>query len=166
MYNWVQYKLGLNTDMDVLAGGHTGQTTSLLVTMASASSLVTSSGVWIENYASADANKVQFTDLAPTVHTPPSSISVTVNYDAAIAGGQVSVFALTVAGLTDATYTPANISSTLINAAGERNLVIDIAYLHSGHPSARDCAETGVSAVQPVHDDNFSGPIGNCAEPG
>jgi hypothetical protein len=116
MYNWIQYKLGLSSDMDVLAGGHTGQTTPFLVTMASASSLVTVSGVWIENYASADANKVQFTDLTAAVHTPPSSISVAINFDAAIAGGQVAVFALNTTGLTDATYTTANILSTIINA--------------------------------------------------
>lgn len=115
MYEWIQRNLGLNADMDVLTGGHTGQVASLLVDMASASSLVTRTGVWVEGFAGADANKVQYTDLTPTVHTPPSSISVAVNFDAAIAGGQVAVEELDAPGYSDATYTPAHLVSDIIN---------------------------------------------------
>lgn len=116
MYEWIQYKLGLNSEMDVLAGGHTGQVTALLVDMASASSMVTRTGIWVEGFAGADANKIQYTDLVPTVHTPPSSISVTVSFDAAVAGGQVAVEKLDAPGYTDATYTPAHLVSDIINA--------------------------------------------------
>lgn len=116
MYEWIQYELGLNSDIDVLAGGHVGQVTPLLVTMASASSMVTNTGIWVEGFAAADANKIQYTDNSTTLHTPPSSIAVTVNYDAVIAGGQVAVEKLNTTGLNDGTYTPANLVSDLINA--------------------------------------------------
>lgn len=119
MYNWIQYELGLGTDIDTLGGGHIGKVSNLLVDMASSSSMVTRQGVFVEGFAGADANKIQYTDGAGSLHTPPASISVTVNYDAAIGsgGGQVSVFALDAPGYSDATYTPAHISSTIINAA-------------------------------------------------
>jgi hypothetical protein len=185
VYEWIQYQLGRNADIDVLAGGHTGQVTSILVDMASSSSMITRTGIWVENFAAADANKIQYTDLTPTLHTPPSSVAVAVNFDTTVSyasvtasisgttmtvtavgsgtlyvgqmiagtgvtvgtkitalgtgtggtgtytvgvsqtvssttivtGGEVSVFSLTTTGLSDATYTPANILATLINTS-------------------------------------------------
>jgi hypothetical protein len=116
-YNWIQYKLGLNVDIDVLASGKIGQVQSEVVAMPG-TQMTTVSGVWIEGFAAVDANKIFYTDQTSTIHTPPISVAVTVSFDAAIAtGGQVAVEKLNTTGLTDATYTPANLVSDLINVA-------------------------------------------------
>lgn len=118
-YNWIQYKLRSGSDIDSLAGGHIGQLTNALVSMPSSSSMTTSQGVWVEGFAAADANVITYTDNSNNTHTAPLSIAVTVNFDATVtsAGGQVAVFALDSTGYTDSTYTPAHISSTIINSA-------------------------------------------------
>lgn len=118
IYNWVQWKLTSASDIDAGAGTHLGKLTDPLVDMAG-STMTTKTGVWVEGFSSADANNIIYTDSSGGAHTPPLTVPVIVNFDAAVAsaGGQVAVFALDTAGLTDATYTPANISSTLINTA-------------------------------------------------
>lgn len=114
-YNWIQYQLGLNVDIDVLASGKIGQVQPLLVAMPG-TQMTTVSGVWIEGFSSSDANKIFYTDAASVIHTPPSQVSVVVNFDAAIAGGAVGVEKLSTAGLSDATYNPAtHLVSDLIN---------------------------------------------------
>jgi hypothetical protein len=113
-YNWIQYKLGLSTDIDVLAGGHIGQVTPFLVAMPG-TQLTTTGGVWIEGFAAADANNAYYTDLALGLHTSPISVAVSVAFDPTIAGGTVVVEKLSATGLTDATYVPANVVSDLIN---------------------------------------------------
>jgi hypothetical protein len=116
-YNWIQYKLGLNTDIDVLASGKIGQVQPVLVAMPG-TQMTTAVGVWIEGFRALDANNIFYTDAVPVVHTPPLSVTVTVVYDSTISAataGQVSVEKLNTTGLTDATYTPANLLSDLIN---------------------------------------------------
>lgn len=118
IYNWIQYKLGLNSDIDSGAGTHIGQITDPLVDF-SGGKMTTRAGVWVEGFAASDANNIIYTENNGTTHTPPLTVPVTVNFDATVtsAGGQVAVFQLDTTGLTDATYTPANISATLINGA-------------------------------------------------
>lgn len=121
IYNWVQYQLRQGTDIDSGAGTHIGQLTDALMTAGGTTaniSITTTTGVWIEGFTSADANKIIYTDSTGATHTPPASVAVVVNFDAAVAsaGGQVSVFSLD-GTYTDATYTPAHIAGTLINEA-------------------------------------------------
>jgi hypothetical protein len=118
IYNWVQYKLTSASDIDSGAGTHVGKITDALLEMAG-STMTTKQGVWVEGFAATDANNIIYTDSAGDTHTPPLSVAVTVNFDAAVtsAGGQVAVFTLDTPSLTDATYTPANIATTFINEA-------------------------------------------------
>ena len=113
IYNWIQFQLTKSTDIDVLGGNHIGQITNILVSYTGVMSAL--QGVWIEGYASSDANLISFVDILGVSHTPPLTISVNVNFDAGIAGGQVSIFALNSPGLNDSTYTPSNILSTILN---------------------------------------------------
>jgi hypothetical protein len=114
IYNWVQYQLTLVSDIDAGAGTHLGKITDPLVDMASATSMTTRTGVWIEGFSSADVNKITYTDNNAVTHNAPLSVPVIVNVDGA--GYQVAVFELDAPGYTDATYTPAHISSTILNS--------------------------------------------------
>jgi hypothetical protein len=113
VYDWIQSKLTKNSDIDSLSGGHIGQLTSALV--AYTGTMVTSAGVWVEGFSTTDANSITYTDIGSISHTPPLTVSVTVNIDAAVVGAQIYVATLDTVGLNDSTYTPANIITTLIN---------------------------------------------------
>lgn len=114
LYEWVQSQLTKATDIDTLTGGHIGKLTPLLVTYTG--TMTTVAGTWVEGFSSLDNNSITYTDITSATHTAPITVPVVVNFDAAIAGGQVYVASLTTTGLTDATYTTANILTTLINA--------------------------------------------------
>jgi hypothetical protein len=116
IYNWVQYQLTKATDIDDGAGTHVGKITDQLVDMSSSTSMVTRTGVWVEGFLDSDINNIIFTDDNSVTHDPPLEVSVAVTIDASVVGAQVAVFELDAPGYTDATYTPAHISSTIINA--------------------------------------------------
>lgn len=113
IYQWVQSQLTKATDIDSLTGGHIGKLASSLCSYTG--TMITTAGVWVEGFSSLDVNSITYTDLASATHTAPLSVPVIVNFDAAIAGGQVYVATLDTVGLSDATYTPSNILTTLIN---------------------------------------------------
>ena len=116
-YNWIQYELGLASDIDTLSGGYIGKITNALV--AYTGTMATLQGVWIEGFAAADGNSITYVDQSSVTHSPPLTVAITVNFDATItsAGGEVAVFSLDAPGYTDATYTPAHILATIINVA-------------------------------------------------
>lgn len=74
-------------------------------------------GVWISNYAGADANNFTLIDSTNTTQDPPASIAVIVN--GVVAGDRVSVFrASDTSGTIDKTYlTSHNTSNTVGNVA-------------------------------------------------
>ena len=115
LYCWVQSQLTKSTDIDVLVGGHIGKLTSPLV--AYTGTMVTIAGVWVEGFSSLDNNSITYTDLISGTHTSPLTVAVVINFDTAIAGGsgRVYIASLATTGLTDASYTPANILTELIN---------------------------------------------------
>jgi hypothetical protein len=113
IYNWIQYQLRQTGDIDAGAGTHLGYITDELVSMASSTAMITKTGVWIEGFSATDANYITYTDHDAATHDAPLSVPVVVNVDGT--GYQVAVFALDNTGYTDATYTPAKISSTIIN---------------------------------------------------
>lgn len=117
LYQWVQSQLTKATDIDTLTGGHIGKLTSALV--AYTGTMVTSAGVWVEGFSSTDNNSITYTDITSVTHTAPLTVPVIVNFDATIAGGsgRVYVASLNTTGLSDATYTPSNILTELINTA-------------------------------------------------
>lgn len=113
IYQWIQSQLTKATDIDALTGGHIGKLTSPLVSYTG--TMITTAGVWVEGFSATDTNSITYTDAAAATHTSPLSVAVVVNIDAAVVGAQIYVTSLTASGLTDATYTPANILATLIN---------------------------------------------------
>ena len=116
LYNWVQYQLLQETDIDSGAGEHLGYITDALMSMPAATSAITTAGVWIEGFDPSDNNYIQYTDDDDTVHTPITTITVSVITAAAMDEGQVAIFALDTPGLDETTYTPANIDYTILNA--------------------------------------------------
>jgi len=121
IYQWIQSQLTKATDIDSGAGTHLGKLTAPLVSYTG--NMVTMTGVWVEGFSSLDVNNITYTDNNAVTHEAPLSVPVVVNIDAAVVGAQVSVFALDTTGLTDATYTPSNISSTIINATSVSSAV-------------------------------------------
>lgn len=113
IYQWIQSQLTKATDIDVLTGGHIGKLTASLCSYTG--SMITASGVWVEGFTAADVNDITYTDVTSATHTSPLSVPVVVNIDASVVGAQIYVTSLTTTGLTDSTYTPANILATLIN---------------------------------------------------
>jgi hypothetical protein len=113
VYNWVQSQLTKGTDIDSGAGTHLGQLTTPLVDYTG--TMITRTGTWVEGFSSLDANSIVYTDHSAATHSAPLSVPVVVNIDASVVGAQVAVFELDNTGYTDATYTPAHISSTIIN---------------------------------------------------
>lgn len=125
-YNWVQYQLLQNSDIDAGAGTKLGNITDPLLTMAG-STVITQTGVWIENFDGADANNVRYTDGNGVLHTPPQLINISVDAPSEMEGGQVIVLRLDSA-YNPATYTPANVVATLIDdtldASGNKSVAI------------------------------------------
>lgn len=117
-YNWIQSSLLKSTDIDAGAGTHLGYITAPLVDFTG--SMITRQGVWIENFAAADANKIKYTDNNGLLHTPPSSVAISVVSSVDMAGGRVVVYELS-APYNAATYTPASVVSTLLATTLDSN---------------------------------------------
>jgi len=111
IYNWERSQLTKATDIDAGTSGKIGKLQAPLLSYTG--TMVTVAGTWVEGFSSLDANSITYTDAASGTHTSPLSVPVVVGIDAT--GFQVAVFALNTTGLTDATYTPSNISSTILN---------------------------------------------------
>lgn len=127
IYQWLQSKLTKSTDIDTLAGGHIGQLASSFCTYTG--TMVTATGVWVEGFSSLDTNSITYTDHSAATHTSPLSVPVVVNIDASVVGAQVYVASMTTTGLTDATYTPANILAEIINStSGSTSVSTSIVY--------------------------------------
>jgi hypothetical protein len=119
IYNWIQYQLLADTDIDAGAGTHIGKITSPLLAMAG-STVITKQGVWLEDFRAADANFIRYTDDNNVMHTPPQYITISVDAPIGMAGGRVAVYRLDEA-YDPATYTPANIVDTIIDAVLDSN---------------------------------------------
>jgi len=115
LYNWVQYQLLSEADIDSEEGGHIGRITPELLSMPSATSALTTTGVWIEGFSALDKNYLRFTDDDDVVHTPPTSVTVSVTTSAGVDEGQLAIFELDTPGLDASTYTPANIVRSILN---------------------------------------------------
>jgi len=114
-FNWIQYQLLKATDIDASGTTHLGNITAGLVSFTG--SMITNQGVWIENFAAADANKIKYTDSLGALHTPPVSVAITIVSSSAMAGGQAVVYKLASA-YNPATYTPADIVATILPSSG------------------------------------------------
>lgn len=70
VYEYVQYKLRQLSDIDDGAGTEIGKTTDSLLRF-NGETLVTSPGVYIDNFNATDTNRIEFTDLTSTARTYP-----------------------------------------------------------------------------------------------
>jgi len=112
-YNWIQRELLQSTDIDDGGGTKLGYITGELVSFTG--SMITKQGVWIQNFAAADANKIKYTDNTGTLHTPPVSVPITIVSSAAMSGGRVVVYKLA-AAYDPTTWNPAtSIVATLLS---------------------------------------------------
>lgn len=127
IYNWVQYQLLQETDIDSAESVHIGNMTDPLIAMAG-STVITKQGVWIEDFAAIDANFIRYVDDNGVMHTPPQYITISVDAPVGMAGGRVAVYRLD-APYAPATYTPANIVDTIIDTTldvdGNTSLAIE-----------------------------------------
>lgn len=112
MYNWIQRQLLRETDIDSGTGVHYGWVTNELVDYTG--TMFTKQGVWVEGYASADKNYIQFRDNANTLHIPPLTILLQIICISAMEGGRASMYELSTDFDPD-TYTPSDIVKTLID---------------------------------------------------
>lgn len=70
IYEFVQYKLRQNTDIDEGLGVVNGKTANSLLSFLG-DNLITSTGVYIENFSATDTNRIQFFDTTGTSRTFP-----------------------------------------------------------------------------------------------
>jgi hypothetical protein len=132
IYNWVQYQLLQTAVVGTGTGAVIGQLTPALVSFAGGK-MFTSAGVWVQGFDALDNNNIIFTDANGVAHTPPLSIALTVNIDPSLTvtgTAQVAVFKLSTPYVATS-YTPSQISSTLINAAipqGQTSTTISMTY--------------------------------------
>ena len=113
IYNWVQYKLLSSGDIDAGAGTEIGKLTNLL--MSFTGTMITAQGVFVENFAAEDGNKITYTDSTGTQQVPPLTVPISVATSAAMNGGRAAVYQLD-GPYNPETYTPANIVATLLDA--------------------------------------------------
>lgn len=76
IYEKIQYLLRENTDIDAGTGTITGKTAADLLTFTG-DTLSTATGVYIDNFATNDTNRLQFYDVTSTMRTFPYVATVT-----------------------------------------------------------------------------------------
>ena len=80
IYEKIQYQLRSNTDIDEGTGTVTGKTASDLLTFIG-DTLSTSTGVYIDSFATNDTNRLQFYDVTGTMRTFPYVATITLNFN-------------------------------------------------------------------------------------
>jgi hypothetical protein len=127
-YNWVQSELLKSTDIDDGAGTKIGKLTAPLISFTGTG--ITAQGVWFEDFAAADANKIKYTDDNAVLHTPPSSIAISIASSTGMSGGRVAVYRLG-ATYNPATYVPGDIVATLLDTTldGSGNASTSLTYV-------------------------------------
>lgn len=70
IYEWVQAQLRRDVDIDAGLSGVTGKTAAELLTFVG-DTLVTSTGVWIDDFTSVDTNRIEFYDVTDTKRVFP-----------------------------------------------------------------------------------------------
>lgn len=80
IYSKVQYLLRQSTDIDNGAGTVTGNTASDLLKFVG-DTLITSTGVFINNFSASDTNRITFYDVTATARTYPYKASLTINFN-------------------------------------------------------------------------------------
>ena len=91
IYTKIQYLLRQATDIDAGAGAVVGKTANLLLNFVG-DTLITTTGVYIDNYNTNDVNRLVFTDKNGIARTEPFTATGTLNFNAVLAAGGTGYF--------------------------------------------------------------------------
>lgn len=91
IYEKVQYQLRQNSDIDAGAGSVNGKVADGLLTFVG-DTLLTSQGVYIQNFDTNDTNRLQFTDYNSVVRTFPFVATLTLNFNENLISDANSVY--------------------------------------------------------------------------
>lgn len=80
IYEYVQYSLRQNADIDAGTGTVTGKTAAPLLKFVG-DTLVSSDGVYIDQFSSTDINRIEFFDVSSTKRTYPFVAAGTINFN-------------------------------------------------------------------------------------
>lgn len=91
IYTKIQYLLRQDTDIDAGAGTVVGKTADLLLEFVG-DTLITKTGVYIDNYNANDVNRLVFTDQTGVQRTEPYTATGSLNFNAVLASGGTGYF--------------------------------------------------------------------------
>jgi len=86
VYTKIQYLLRQNSDIDSGAGTQTGIVTQLLMGFVG-DTLITTTGVYIDDYDANDVNRLTFTDSTGVARTEPYTATGTLNFNSVLTAG-------------------------------------------------------------------------------
>lgn len=86
IYNWIQYQLLLQKDIDASTATHYGWITDELVEYTG--TMFTKKGVWVQGFDVADKNYIQFRDRNNTLHVPPLTVLLQIICESTMEGGR------------------------------------------------------------------------------
>lgn len=86
IYTKVQYLLRQPGDIDAGAGTHNGTITQSLMNFVG-DTLITTTGVYIDDYLADDINRLTFTDVSATTRTEPYTATGTLNFNSVLTAG-------------------------------------------------------------------------------
>jgi hypothetical protein len=99
IYTKVQYLLRQGTDIDAGAGTVIGKTADLLLEFVG-DTLITKTGVYIDNYNANDVNRLTFTDQNGIQRTEPYTATGTLNFNPVLAAGGTGYYRMYFTDLT------------------------------------------------------------------
>jgi hypothetical protein len=117
IYTKIQYLLRQASDIDSGAGTVTGKTANLLLNFVG-DTLITTTGVYIDNYNANDVNRLVFTDKNGVTRTEPFTATGTLNFNSFLTSGSTGYYRMyftDLAGVADYGLTGA---ITVNNASG------------------------------------------------
>jgi hypothetical protein len=117
IYTKIQYLLRQATDIDSGAGTVTGKTASLLLNFVG-DTLITTAGVYIDNYNANDINRLVFTDKNGVTRTEPFTATGTLNFNSFLTAGSTGYYRMYFTDLSGAQDYGLAGAITVNNAAG------------------------------------------------
>jgi len=91
IYTSIQYQLDQSADMDSGSGTRNGNVTSLLLSFVG-DTLITATGVWIDDFLSTDINRITFTDSGGTTHQFLYTASLILNFGANLVADDDAIY--------------------------------------------------------------------------
>lgn len=101
IYTKIQYLLRQSSDIDAGVGSVTGKTADLLLEFVG-DTLITKTGVYIDNYNTNDINRLVFTDFSGVQRTEPFTASGTLNFNSFLTAGGTGYYRMYFTDLTGA----------------------------------------------------------------